>query len=126
MVIFRQCLPQHHSKQYEYSLGVMMYAKASREAINGKCTSPEAHHRHIMHKLFCGNLIAILIDMVKSRCSLAVKFAVNLQQPFGSYKAVCAGGLFFHEGNRPRKGRLFDVAFVELSDRSRQIGDVLY
>ena len=93
--MFRQCLPQHHRKIYEYSLCVMMCAEALRKAMNGKCTSPEAHHRNIMHKLFCINLIAILICMVKSRCSLAVKFAVNLQQPYGSYTAVCAGGLFF-------------------------------
>ena len=96
--MFRQCLLQHHRKIYEYSLGVMC-AKASHKAVNGKCISPKAHHRHIMHQLFCGNLIAILICMVKSRCSLAVKFAVNLQQPYGSYTAVCAGGLFFHKGN---------------------------
>ena len=57
VVMFRQCLPQHHRKIYEYSLGVMMCAKASREAVNENCTSPEAHHRH-MHKLFCGNLVA--------------------------------------------------------------------
>ena len=95
VVMFWQCLPQHHHKIYEYSLGVMMCAKASRKAVNGKYTSPEAHHRHIMHKLFGGNLIAILICMAKSHCSLAVKFAVNLQQPYGSYTAMCAGGLFF-------------------------------
>ena len=95
VVMFQQCLPQYLRKIYEYSLGVMMCAKASREAVNGKCTSPEAHLRHIMHKLFCSNLIAILICMVKSRYSLAVKFAVNLQQPYGSYTAVCAGDLFF-------------------------------
>ena len=104
MVNFRQTasplmakLPQLHQKvsYYEYPLGVMMCAKTSRKAVNGKCTSPEAHHRHIMHKLFYSDLIAILICMVKSRCSLAVKFAVNLQQPYGSNTAVCAGGLFF-------------------------------
>ena len=95
VVMFRQCLPQHHRKIYKYLLGVMMCAKASRKAVNGKCASPEASHRHIMHKLFCGNLVAILICMVKSRCSLAVKFAVNLQQPYDSYTVVCAGGLFF-------------------------------
>ena len=93
--MFRQCLPQHHRKIYEYSLGVMMCAKASRNAVTGKCTSSEAHHRHIMHKLFYRNLIPILICIVKSRCSLAVKFAVNLQQTYGRYTAVCAGGLFF-------------------------------
>ena len=99
--MFRQCLPQHHRKIYEYSLGVMMCAKASREAVNGKYTSTEAHHRHIMYKLFCGNLITILICMVKRRCSLAVKFAVKLQQPYGSYTAVCTGGqFFFHKGRQ--------------------------
>ena len=92
--MFRQCLPQHRRKIYEYSLGVMMCANASRKAVNGKCTSPEAHHRYIMHKLFSGNLIAIFICLVKSRRSLVVKFAVNLQQPYGRYTAVCAGGLF--------------------------------
>ena len=100
--MFRQCLPQHHCKINEYSLGVMMCAKASPKAVNGKCTSPEAHHRHIMHKLLCSNFISILICMVKSRCNLAIKFAVNLQQPYGSYAAVCAGGLFFSKG-KPSK-----------------------
>ena len=27
---------------------------------------------------------------------------------------------------RPRKARLFAIAFVELSDQSRQIGDFMY
>ena len=50
-----------------------------------------------MHKLFCSNLIAILIGMVKSR--LALKFAAvkkkDKQQPYCSYTAVCTGDLFF-------------------------------